>query len=47
MPGRYIGEAEVQLPSFLTSALNEGEWLTPHLGCFTPGKELWFPLNRN
>jgi len=47
MPLRYRGEAEVQHPSFLTSALDEGEWLTSHLGCFTPGKEPWFPRNRN
>ena len=47
MPWRYTGEAEVQLPSFLISALDEGEWLTSHLGCFTPGKEPCFPLNRN
>ena len=23
-----------------------GEWLTAHLGCFTPGKEPQYPLNR-
>jgi len=28
----------VQLPSFLTSTLEEGEWLTSHLGCFTLGE---------
>jgi hypothetical protein len=23
-----------------------GEWLTAHVGCFTPGKELQYPWNR-
>jgi hypothetical protein len=27
-------------PSFVTSALDEGEWSVLSIGCFTPGKEL-------
>ena len=30
----------------LTSALDGGEWLTPHLGRFTPGKGTRYPLHR-
>jgi len=34
MPERHIGEAEVQLPSFLTSALDRGEWSISCCSCF-------------
>jgi hypothetical protein len=30
----------------LTSALDEGGWLTPRPGLFTPGKETQYPLHR-
>jgi hypothetical protein len=32
--------------SFLTSAADGGDWLTPRRGRFTPGKEPRYPLNR-
>jgi len=37
---------EVLLHSFLTSALEGGEWSTPHTGKFIPGKDPRYPLNR-
>jgi hypothetical protein len=30
----------------LALALDGGGWLTPHLSCFTPGKEIQYPLYR-
>jgi len=32
------GEVEVQLQTFLTSALDRCEWSASHLGHFTPGE---------
>jgi hypothetical protein len=43
---RSIGEIEVQLHSFLTSALDEGVWLTSGPGRFTPRKIPQQPFNR-
>jgi hypothetical protein len=40
------GGIEVQLHSFLTSALDGGEWSTSRLGRFTPGKECQYPSSR-
>jgi len=40
------GGVELYLCSFLTSALDGDEWLTPHSGRFTPGKETRYPLYR-
>jgi hypothetical protein len=45
-PWRHIGGTEVQLHSFLTSALDGGEWSTSRSGRFTPGKETRYLLNR-
>jgi hypothetical protein len=42
----YILGSELQLHSFLTSALDGGEWLTSRSGRFTPGKEPRYPVNR-
>jgi hypothetical protein len=42
-----MGEAaEVQLHSFLTSALDGGQWSTARSGSFTLEKETRYPLNR-
>ena len=38
-PWRHVGGIEVQLHSFLISALRGDEWLSSHPGHFTPGKE--------
>jgi hypothetical protein len=46
MQRRHLREAEVQLHSFLTSALYEGVWNTSSWGCSTLGKEPGCPLNR-
>ena len=47
MPWQHIRKGEgLQLHSFLTSALDEGGWLTSHPGHLTPGKELQYPPNR-
>jgi len=35
-PRRHTGGAEVQLHSFVSSALNKGEWSTSRSGGFTP-----------
>jgi len=35
---KTVGGAEVQLHTFLTSALEEGEWSTSQLGPYTFGK---------
>jgi hypothetical protein len=40
------GRVDVEIHSFLTSALDEGEWSTSHSGSFTPGKQAWCLLNR-
>jgi hypothetical protein len=34
------------IASFLTSALDGGEWSTSFLGHFTPGEEPPYPMNR-
>ena len=36
MPVRHTGGAEVQLPSLLMLALDEGKWSTSHVSGFTP-----------
>jgi hypothetical protein len=47
MPLRHIGRKELELHSFLTSALDrDGGGVTPHPGRFTPGKGPQWPLNR-
>ena len=38
-PWSHIGGVEVRLHSFVTLALDRGEWLTGCLGLLTPGKE--------
>jgi hypothetical protein len=43
---RLTGGVEVQLRSFLTSALDGGKWSTTHTGRFTHGKGHRYPLNR-
>ena len=35
-PWRHMGGVEIQVHSFLTSALDEGEWLTSRPSCFIP-----------
>jgi len=42
--GRHIKEVEVFLHSFLTSAVDGGEWSLSRLGCITPWKESWNPF---
>jgi hypothetical protein len=42
---KNIGETEVCLHSFFTSALTESEWLTARIGRFTREKEPLYPLN--
>jgi len=39
-------EVKVQLHSFLTCALDGGEWLTLRLVCFAPGERTWHPFSR-
>jgi hypothetical protein len=41
-----IREADVKLHSFLTSALDGGEWSTSGSSCLTPGIEPVTPLNK-
>jgi hypothetical protein len=41
-----IPKVKVKFHSFSILALDGGEWLTSHSGCFTPMKEPWYPLNR-
>jgi hypothetical protein len=43
---RHIGGKEVQLHSFLTSALDEGVRLNSGPGRFAPGKRTRLPFNR-
>jgi len=43
---RQSGGIEVWLHSFLTSAVDAGEWLTSLPGHFIPSKESQYPLNR-
>jgi hypothetical protein len=38
------GGFEVKLASFLTSTKGGGEWLSSHLGRFTPGKIIPFTI---
>ena len=38
--------AELYPHPFLISEPDTGEWLMSHLGCFTPGREPWYTLNR-
>jgi hypothetical protein len=44
-PRRHIGEVEVQLHSFLTSALDGGEWSSSSPGRFALGKKAQDSLN--
>jgi hypothetical protein len=37
-------DGEVQLHSFLTSAVDESRWSTSRLGRFTPGKKPLIPI---
>jgi len=46
MPRRDIGEVKAELHSFLTLAMDGGEWLTWRLGHLVPGKEPRYPMNR-
>jgi hypothetical protein len=46
MPWSYELGAEVQLHSFLTSALDGDKRSTSCPSHFTSGKERWYPLNR-
>jgi hypothetical protein len=40
-------ESKVLTALILTfGAIDEGEWSTSCSSCFTPGTELWYPLNR-
>ena len=43
IPQRYKGGVKVQLHSFLTSALDGGQWLTPRFNRFIPGKLRRYP----
>jgi len=36
---------ESQLHSFLTSALDGGEWFNLRLVCFAPGERTWHPIS--
>jgi hypothetical protein len=42
----HISGVEVLFHSFLTSAVDGGEWLTSRFGRLTTGKEAMCPLNR-
>lgn len=46
MPRKHIGDVEVELHIFLTSALYGGELWTSRTGRFNSGKEPRNPLNR-
>lgn len=48
VPRKHIGEAEVQIYSFLTSSLDRAEWATSRPDCFTPwGKKKYlYSLNK-
>ena len=37
---KACGEVKVRLHSFLTSALDDGQWSASRPGCYTPGKEI-------
>jgi hypothetical protein len=41
----HTRKVEVQLHTFLTSALDTGQWLTSRPDRFAPGKEPQYPLN--
>jgi len=43
---RHMGVVEVQVHSFLTAALDGGEW-SSHTAHFTHGKGLRYPLNKS
>jgi hypothetical protein len=45
-PWRHIEGVEVQLHSFVTSALDRDEWSVSHHGRFTPVKRPWYPVKR-
>jgi hypothetical protein len=38
------GEQTYSSTLSLTSAIERGGWSMPCSGCFTPGKETWYPL---
>jgi hypothetical protein len=46
-PWRQLGAVEVDLHSFLTSALDGGEWSLSNLGLFAPGEEPKYQLDRS
>ena len=46
VPRRHIMVAKVLLFSFLTLAIDGGEWSASHCGCFAPLKESFYLLNR-
>ena len=46
VPRRHIMGAEVLLYSFLTLAIDGGEWSASHCGWFAPLKEPFYLLNR-
>lgn len=46
MQWRHMGGVEVQLDSFLTTAVGGGEWATSLPCCCTPVKETQYTLNR-
>jgi hypothetical protein len=43
---KVYGEGKIWLHSFLTSEINDGEWLTSFFGHFAPGKQLRHRLSR-
>lgn len=46
IPWRYTWEMEVQLFSFLSSALDGCEWSASHPATLPPGRAPWYPVNR-
>jgi len=44
---RHIGGEEVQVRSFLTAALDGGEWLTSYTASFTHGKGQRYQMNKS
>jgi len=43
-PLKHTGGVEMQIQSFLVSALDGGEWSASCSGHLTLGKESWYPL---